>query len=1035
VSFLSFFRRFCALVCATILLNFIVSTASTAPQAVTVDPTFAPLLQDFGSVSNRPSVHVSALQPDGKILVGGVFTVASGLARSGIARFNADGTPDPTFDAGNIGVAETILTVTTGGTIETIKVQPDGKILIGGSFRREDETVVKTIERLNADGSLDTSFQSAIVDAIIGDLEVQADGKIVVGGNFWIITTNPANGQSVTFKHLARLNPNGSFDFTFTGNGDMNSNNIVIQPDGKIVVGDAPTNADPYRLVRYNTNGTVDTVLTTFDDWVTGLELLPDGKFVVVGWFDFVNDNFQRRITRLNANGTQDASFASSVQSVNSLYFSDVSIQPDGKAIVCGEFSFIDSFTRWRVARFNTDGSIDQTFNTSTPIAGVVSEVQALPDGKVFIGGAFPLPSNNEFYNNIGRLNADGSIDTNFNFANVIFEGEGYSIVQQPDGKVLVGGFLYYANNRRSRGIARYNTDGTLDLGFVPSTNLAYVLDIALQPDGKILVVNADSPSSLFRLNADGSQDTSFNAPFVPFSASIQKRTRITQILLQPDGKILVGGQLITGSATSPTLSGLARLNPDGSRDTTFQLVGALGGTRDVHDIALQPDGKIIIGGDFTHINNNSAFHYVARVNADGTPDATFSSPFPPSPIAVVYEIELQPDGKVVYAGNFDFVLRVNSNGSPDDSFSVPVNNIVQALTLQPSGKILVGGYFTSINNATRKRIARLNPDGSLDAGFDPPNGANNIVYDFFNQTDGKILVAGAFTKLGNQERIGAARLIDNASAPSRAAYDFDGDGKADISVYRNGTWHLQQSSNGYAAMQFGLANDKLTPADFDGDGKTDLAVYRDGVWYLQRSQSGFTSLQFGIAGDTPQAADFDGDGKSEVAVYRASSGTWYIYNLANNQVTVKQFGIAEDKPVAGDFDGDGKADLAIFRPSTGDWWWQSSIDNAQRATRWGISTDILVPADYDGDGKMDFAVYRDGTWYVMRSRDGVLIQQFGISEDIPTAADYDGDGKADIAVFRPSNGVWYLNRSQSGMWIQQFGLTNDVPIPQVFAR
>jgi hypothetical protein len=96
MSFLSFFRRFCALICATILLTLAISYA--VAQTVTVDSTFAPLLQDFGDTQNRPAVRISALQSDGKILVGGIFTVASGLARSGVARFNADDTPAPTFD-------------------------------------------------------------------------------------------------------------------------------------------------------------------------------------------------------------------------------------------------------------------------------------------------------------------------------------------------------------------------------------------------------------------------------------------------------------------------------------------------------------------------------------------------------------------------------------------------------------------------------------------------------------------------------------------------------------------------------------------------------------------------------------------------------------------------------------------------------------------------------------------------------------------------------------------------------------------------
>ncbi len=768
-------------------LTLFVFTSTYLSQAV--DQTFAPLLQDFGSTGNRPGVHVSAVQADGKILVGGNFTVASGLARSGIARFNADGTPDPSFNAGDIGVAETLFSLTTGGSIDAIKIQPNGQILIGGNFRREVDAPARSIERLNPDGSLDTTFQFVGEIRGVNDIELQPDGKIIIGGGFEVSIVDPSNGQIVQFRYLARLNPDGTFDFSFRPAARQNSNNVVIQPDGKIVAGNASTNSSGAELVRFNADGTTDRVITILDDWVTALEILPDGDFYVAGWFKYVNGVFKKFIVRLNSDGSTDNAFASSVAFINALSFPDLAIQPDGKVIVCGEFSSIQTdpiyYTRWRVARFNTDGSLDQTFVTSTPIAGVVSELSLLPSGEIFIAGAFPLPTNSDFYNNVGRMNPDGSIDTDFNFANVIMEGEGSTILQQPDGKVVVGGTMYYANNLRRRGIVRYNADGTIDAGFVPSTNLGYVNDMELQLDGKILVVNGDSPSTLLRLNADGSQDTGFSAPFVPFSSSINSRTRIGAIELQPDGKIFVGGSLITGSASSPTRSGLVRLNPNGSRDTTFPLVGALGGTINVHDIILLPDGEIIIGGGFTNINNNSNFQYLARINTDGTPDASFSSPSIPG--SVIYEVERQSDGKLVFAGNFNQILRVDANGNPDNTFNVPVSDQVEALSVQPDDKILVGGYFISVNSVERRRIARLLPNGAVDTAFDPPGGANNIVYDLFVQPDGGILVGGAFTKLGGQERIGAARLIETAVSISGNVRAPSGRGVAGAVVWVTG--------------------------------------------------------------------------------------------------------------------------------------------------------------------------------------------------------------------------------------------------------
>jgi hypothetical protein len=132
------------------------------------------------------------------------------------------------------------------------------------------------------------------------------------------------------------------------------------------------------------------------------------------------------------------------------------------------------------------------------------------------------------------------------------------------------------------------------------------------------------------------------------------------------------------------------------------------------------------------------------------------------------------------------------------------------------------------------------------------------------------------------------------------------------------------------------------------------------------------------------------------------------------------------------DFDGDGKSDMSAFRPSNGSWHILRSRDG-YFGTPFGIGTDTLAAADYDGDGKADIGVFRSGTWYILRSRDGFTGVSFGQAGDIPQAADFDGDSKADLGVFRPSNGAWYILGSQSGFSGLQFGQNGDKPVAADF--
>ncbi len=227
---------------------------------------------------------------------------------------------------------------------------------------------------------------------------------------------------------------------------------------------------------------------------------------------------------------------------------------------------------------------------------------------------------------------------------------------------------------------------------------------------------------------------------------------------------------------------------------------------------------------------------------------------------------------------------------------------------------------------------------------------------------------------------------------------------------------------------------------DFDGDRKADLAVYRAGAtssdqsfWFVLRSSDlTVQAPQFGVGGDRVVTADYDGDGTANFAVYRPATGVWYTSLNAGTNYDAFAWGATGDIPVPGRYDADNKADHAVYRPSTGQWWIFRSTGGSL-VRNWGVSTDLPVPADYDGDGITDLAVYRPSTlsFHISRSTGGVLIQPFGAAGDKLVPADYDGDGKDDIAVWRPSTGFWFVIQSSNNQIRQeQWGVNGDVPVP-----
>jgi hypothetical protein len=369
-----------------------------------------------------------------------------------------------------------------------------------------------------------------------------------------------------------------------------------------------------------------------------------------------------------------------------------------------------------------------------------------------------------------------------------------------------------------------------------------------------------------------------------------------------------------------------------------------------------------------------------------------------------------------------------------------------------PSGNTVVVGNFVTINWTNTGGFNRnVRVELSTDGGLTYPNVlatnvANNGTWEFvvpnIPTTQARIRVREA--NFVEPAGVSASNFTISTSAPqARAAFDYDGDGKTDVSIFRpaSGEWWINRSATGTSqAFQFGSGTDKIVPADYTGDNKADVAFFRPstGEWFIMRSENqSFYSFPFGTNGDIPASADFDGDGKADVAVFRPSDATWYIRRSTDGGTTIQQFGQNGDVPVVADYDGDSKADIAIYRVASGQWWIQRSTAGLI-AFQFGTSADKTVQGDYTGDGKADVAFFHPDTreWFVLRSENqSYYAAPFGAPGDVPTPGDYDGDGRNDLAIFRPSEANWYVQRTTAGFMAQQFGNSTDLPTPNAFVR
>lgn len=748
-------------------------------QAQTLDASFLPttLKAPLNAASVQSAVNTVVVQPDGKVLAAGGFDYVNGELTGKLQRFNVDGSVDATF---NIGTG-------ANGFIAALVLQPDGKILVAGSFTSFNGVTNTTVVRLNANGSVDNTFSSAGVTLPRQPtcMTVQPDGKVLLGGTYLDF-----DGQE--YSALTRLNANGSKDTGFnpgTGADGGYLYALLVQPDGKIMVGGlfSNFNGQPRScLARLEADGSLDTSFdagsaATFNGFVRTLARQASGKLLVGGNINL--NNTAHRLLRLLPTGAVDNTFTPATTATNGTITSIVP-QSSGALLLVGTFSQYEGTSRGRLARISADGVLDVSFAPNIGANNSVSAIAESSTGQLIIGGGFSQ-YNGTAQTALARLSASGSLD--LGFAPLIeSRGTVQQVVPLTGGQLLVSGNVGSINDVALPGAAnlprRLNADGSVDASFAAATagTVVAVAPIGAVNAGAVYVRDISSPVVLRRLTPGGALDNSFTmrtlaGRYGPTGNNSLSVT-LTGAVAQPDGKLLIYGTFTSYDGTPR--NGVARLLADGSLDTSYvppasaTLPTSTLTMRRATAVTVQPSGKLI----YQWINYSSGLPTLTRLNLNGTEDNTFAyGTGPAGPSGPLYGFAMVPqaDGKIIVwnLGLTSFhgqpapygLTRLTVDGAVDPTFS-GLTKFYQPQHVQADGRILVTTAGPTRDNITNQ-LARLNADGSLDTSFSPvalPSSiftGDDMLTGVTQQADGKTIVYGSFRYVAGQVRIGLARL------------------------------------------------------------------------------------------------------------------------------------------------------------------------------------------------------------------------------------------------------------------------------------
>lgn len=647
-------------------------------------------------------------QNDGKILVGGSFSSFNGISKNNLVRLNIDGSIDTSFNNNLSGPNE---------YVSNIVIQTDGKILVTGDFTMYNGVTVQKFVRINSDGTIDTTFQlpQIILNNVgIFGLEIQSNGGILLGAQC-VSSSNDTTGI------VTRLLTSGHIDTSFA-KVEIYPMKIKELPNGKILIGSVGSG-----IKKLNADGSLDTTFATHNQLPTVFYnrandfVINSKNEIILTGFALDSTHYTRLVySRLDSNGYV---IESSIRKSNIGSFHGLSIvlTHDDGVIIGSEDKYYNNVYKPYLVSVDSSGELNPWFNSNTGFNGNVYTSYTLPDDKLLIGGEFSS------YNGIKtgclvRLFPNGELDTTFNFelpCNFIRD-----ISVHTNGKIVIAG-LFKISLLNSY-LAQLNHDGTLDSTFTHGVGFdSYVNQVYVTPNGKILACgsfdeyNNIPVSPMVRLNTNGSLDNNFALKHSGLNAT----GIVSSFDFQSDGKIIAGGHF-GFSNNYPSFQNLLRFFSDGTYDPSFsgatQISPFHPAYSQVNKVVVQSDDKIVVAGNFTSYSNNPTAGII-RLDTNGIVDSTYN--FNPG------------------------FSSSNSNFSVNDLYKYP-NDIIVAV-----------GEFTHYNNTPMNRIVKINTNGTIDYGFNPNLGANKTINTVTAQSSGKLIIGGNFSSYDNVIRNGIARV------------------------------------------------------------------------------------------------------------------------------------------------------------------------------------------------------------------------------------------------------------------------------------